>query len=96
MANPTLTAAIDRLASCQDLPADAAAGVLREVMEGRASEPETAAFLIALRTKGETVDEIAGLAATMRELALRVDAGAARGAPDPRAHHRRAPRGRAI
>ena len=31
-------------------------------MEGRASEAQTAAFLIALRTKGETVDEIAGLA----------------------------------
>jgi anthranilate phosphoribosyltransferase len=49
--------------------------VLREVMEGNASEAETAGFLIALRTKGETVSEIAGLAATMRALALRVDAG---------------------
>jgi anthranilate phosphoribosyltransferase len=49
--------------------------VLREVMEGNASEAETAGFLMALRTKGETVQEIAGLAATMRELALPVRAG---------------------
>ena len=35
-------------------------------MEGNASEAQTAAFLIALRTKGETVQEIAGLASTMR------------------------------
>jgi anthranilate phosphoribosyltransferase len=47
--------------------------VLREVMEGNSSEAETAAFLIALRTKGETVHEIAGLASTMRELALPVE-----------------------
>ena len=51
--------------------------MLREVMEGNASEAETAAFLMALRTKGETVQEIAGLAATMRELALPVEVAAA-------------------
>jgi anthranilate phosphoribosyltransferase len=73
--NPVLTEAIDRLADGADLAAEEAARVLREVMEGAASEAETAAFLIALRTKGETVEEIAGLAATMRDLALRVDAG---------------------
>ena len=46
--------------------------MLREIMEGRVDEVQTAAFLIALRTKGETVDEVAGLAATMRDLARRV------------------------
>jgi anthranilate phosphoribosyltransferase len=76
MINPVLTEAIDRLAGGEDLAAEEAARVLREVMEGAASEAQTAAFLIALRTKGETVHEIAGLAATMRALALRVDAGA--------------------
>ncbi|MFL5869816.1 MAG: anthranilate phosphoribosyltransferase [Solirubrobacterales bacterium] len=74
MSNPVLTDAIDRLAGGEDLPAGDAARVLREVMEGNAEEAETAAFLIALRTKGETVQEIAGLAATMRELALPVRA----------------------
>jgi anthranilate phosphoribosyltransferase len=73
MPNPILTGAIDRLASRDDLLADAAATVLREIMEGRSSEAETAAFLVALRTKGETVDELVGLARTMRELATKVD-----------------------
>jgi anthranilate phosphoribosyltransferase len=71
--NAILTEAIDCVASCRDLPADQAAAVLREVMEGRASEAETAAFLVGLRTKGDTVDELVGLARTMRELATRVE-----------------------
>jgi anthranilate phosphoribosyltransferase len=75
MTNPVLTEAIDRVAGGADLTADEASAVLREIMEGGASEAETAGFLIALRTKGETVQEIAGLAATMRELAVPVRAG---------------------
>jgi anthranilate phosphoribosyltransferase len=75
MSNPVLTKAIDRVAAGEDLSAGEAAHVLREVMEGGASEAETAGFLMALRTKGETVQEIAGLAATMRDLALPVKAG---------------------
>ena len=59
----------------EDLTADEASEVLRDVMSGNASEAETAGFLIALRTKGETVAEIAGLARTMRDLAAKVDAG---------------------
>src|SRR5436190_10970986 len=51
---------------------DEAAGVLRVIMTGNASEVQIAAFLIALRTKGETVDELAGLASTMRRLATPV------------------------
>src|SRR4051812_21066126 len=43
-------------------------------MAGNASEAQTAAILIALRTKGETVDEIVGLAQTMRALATPVRA----------------------
>jgi anthranilate phosphoribosyltransferase len=73
--NDVVTSALDRVASGHDLSADEAAAVLREIMEGRVSETQTGAFLIALRTKGETVDEVAGLASTMRDLALRVDAG---------------------
>jgi len=71
--NPVLTTAIDRLASGEDLTAEAAAEALRTVMEGEASEVQTAGFLIALRTKGETVDELTGLARTMRELSLKVE-----------------------
>src|SRR3954470_20564931 len=73
MPNAVLTQAIDRLADGEDLSADDAARVLREVMEGNASEAQAAALLIALRAKGETVEEIAGLARTMRELATPVE-----------------------
>jgi anthranilate phosphoribosyltransferase len=70
--NPVLTDAIDRLAGREDLTADGMAAVLAEIMGGNATEVETAAVLIALRTKGETVDELVGLAATMRRFAAPV------------------------
>ena len=72
MPNPVLTKAIDALASRRDLSSDEAAEVLAEIMHGEVSETQIGAFLIALRTKGETVDELAGLARTMRELAEQV------------------------
>jgi anthranilate phosphoribosyltransferase len=72
MPNDALTAAIDALASGRNLAQEQAGQVLAEIMAGNASEAQTAAFLVALRTKGETVDEIAGLAATMRGLAAAV------------------------
>ena len=72
MPDPVLTEAIDALASGRDLSSDAAAAVLAVIMRGDASEAETAAFLIALRTKGETAEEIEGLARAMRELATPV------------------------
>jgi len=68
-----LTDAIDALASRRDLSADQTAAVLAEIMEGNASEVQTAAVLIALRTKGETIDELVGLATTMRRLATPVN-----------------------
>jgi len=46
--------------------------VLREVMDDQATEVEIAGFLIALRTKGETEEEVAGLAQTMRSFATAV------------------------
>jgi anthranilate phosphoribosyltransferase len=67
-----LTSSIDALASGYDLSLDQSAAVLAEIMLGRASEIQIAAFLIALRTKGETVNELAGLARAMRELAAPV------------------------
>jgi anthranilate phosphoribosyltransferase len=72
MPNPILTRAIDSLASRRDLSSQETSEVLSEIMHGEASETQIAAFLIALRTKGETVDELAGLAGTMRDLAAHV------------------------
>jgi anthranilate phosphoribosyltransferase len=76
MPNPILTEAIDRLCRSEALTAEEATDVLREVMAGRASEAQTAGLLIAFRTKGETVAEIAGMARAMREVAVPVSPAA--------------------
>lgn len=73
MPNDVLTRAIDSVSDGHHLTADHSSAVLAEIMEGRASEVETAAFLIALRTKGETVSELVGLARRMRMLATPVE-----------------------
>src|SRR5438094_4939636 len=73
--DPLLTKAIDALSSGGSLSADEAAEVLEVIMAGEASEVQIAGFLIALRAKGETEDELAGLARTMRALAARVECG---------------------
>jgi anthranilate phosphoribosyltransferase len=73
--NPVLADAIDRAADGEDLTTESAAAVLDEIMSGRSGEAQTAAFLIALRTKGETPEELAGLARSMREHALPVNTG---------------------
>src|SRR6187399_3531248 len=70
--NDVVTRAIDAVCAGDHLTADHAATVLAEIMEGRSSEVQTAAFLIALRAKGETVPELVGLARTMRALATPV------------------------
>ena len=70
-----ITKALDALSSRHDLDSDQTAAVLAEIMAGNASEAEIAAVLIALRTKGETVDELVGLAATMRRFAAPVETG---------------------
>jgi anthranilate phosphoribosyltransferase len=76
MSNASLLAqAIDTLAQGRDLEKEEAQAVLSEVMSGKASEIQIAALLIALRTKGETVQELAGLAAAMRSFAARVEVG---------------------
>jgi anthranilate phosphoribosyltransferase len=72
MPNDVLTTAIDQLAERRDLSQEQAGAVLAEIMAGNGGESQIAAFLIALRTKGETVAEIAGLAAAMRALATPV------------------------
>ena len=70
--NEIVTRAIDAVCNDSDLTADHASAVLAEIMGGRTSEVQTAAFLIGLRAKGETVPELVGLARTMRSLAAEV------------------------
>jgi anthranilate phosphoribosyltransferase len=56
-----------------DLPAADTAWAMREIMTGEATPAQTAAFVVALRAKGEAPDEVAGLAATMVEQATPVN-----------------------
>jgi anthranilate phosphoribosyltransferase len=53
-----------------------AAAAMLDIVEGLATPSQIAAFVIALRMKGETAEEIAGLARIMRRYANRVEAGA--------------------
>ena len=59
----------------KDLSRKDSAAVMREIMEGKATQAQIAAFLTALRLKGETPDEITGFAETMRQKATRIDPG---------------------
>ncbi len=72
MTNDVVTRAIDAVCAGDHLTTDHAATVLAEIMEGRTGEVQIAAFLVALRAKGETVPELVGLARTMRALAIPV------------------------
>jgi anthranilate phosphoribosyltransferase len=58
--------ALQRLLDGRDLGRDGARSVMAEVMAGEATPAQIAGFLIALRAKGETADEIAGCAEAMR------------------------------
>lgn len=62
-----------KLTERQDLSRQEAADAMRALMSGESTPATTAAFLIALRMKGETVEEIAGLAETMRAFATRIE-----------------------
>ena len=64
--------AIAQLVGGHSLTMDEASTVMNEIMEGTATPAQFGAFVTALRLKGETVEEIAGLARTMRAKALRV------------------------
>ncbi len=68
--------AIATLVSGRSLNSSAASSVMSEVMDGEATPAQIAAFVVALRTKGETAEEVAGLASAMLSRAIRIDAGA--------------------
>ena len=65
--------AIAQLVGGKSLTMDEASTVMSEIMEGTATPAQFGAFVTALRFNGETVEEIAGLARTMRLKALRVN-----------------------
>ncbi len=62
----SIAAQIDRMLAGEDLGREGAAEVLDAVMSGDVDPIQTGAFLIALRAKGETASELAGLASVVR------------------------------
>lgn len=67
--------AIETVVSGASLSMEDAAQVMNEIMSGEATPAQFGAFVTALRLKGETVAEIAGMAQVMRAHSLRVDVG---------------------
>ncbi len=65
--------AIAALVEGRDLTSNGAAQAMSEIMEGDTTPAQIGAFLTALRVKGETPDEIVGMARAMRERSLRVE-----------------------
>lgn len=72
---------LHRAADRGDLTGAEAREAMLAILGGEVSTPLIAAFLVALRMKGETAEEILGFATAMREKAVRVDPGLAAGEP---------------
>ena len=64
--------AIGNLVSGNSLTMEEASSVMEEIMDGTATQAQLGAFLVALKLKGETADEVAGLASVMRSRSNRV------------------------
>ena len=71
-----LTPLIEKVARNEDLTAEEAAAVMREVLAGRAAPAALAGLLVALVMKGERPAEVVGFARTMREHAVKLSAPA--------------------
>ena len=65
--------ALAHVVAGEDLTREESGAVMRQLMTGEATDAQIGAFLVALRAKGETTEEIVGAATTMRALATRVD-----------------------
>ena len=72
-----IATAIANVVEKRDLSAADMESVMRTIMTGQATPAQIGGFLVGLRMKGESVDEIAAAAKVMRELATRVDIGGA-------------------
>jgi anthranilate phosphoribosyltransferase len=64
---------LEKLAARENLSADEADSAMQQVLEGRVGPAQIAGFLMALRVKGETVDELVGFARAMRRMAQPVN-----------------------
>lgn len=64
--------ALNRIVSQLDLSTEEMQDVMREIMTGQCTEAQIGAFLMGMRMKSETIDEIVGAVSVMRELASHV------------------------
>ena len=71
-AGPTWPSLLNRLTRGEDLAAADTGWAMRQVMTGEATPAQVAGFVVALRAKGESPEEVAGLAATMLDQATPV------------------------
>jgi anthranilate phosphoribosyltransferase len=76
MTETAIRGAIAKLVEREDLTAEEAAACMDAMAAGEATPAQMGAFLVALRMKGETADEMAGMLGVMRARASRVEAGA--------------------
>src|SRR5258708_21924477 len=74
MTSPIITEAVRTLIERRDLSRIEAAAAMEAIMSGAATNAQIAAFLTALRMKGETVEELIGFAQVMRQKAVKVRA----------------------
>ena len=72
MTSPIIADAVRALVERRDLSRIEAAGAMDAIMSGAATNAQIAAFLVALRMKGETVEELIGFAQVMRQKVVRV------------------------
>jgi anthranilate phosphoribosyltransferase len=70
--SPIITEAVRALVDRKDLSRIEAAAAMEAIMSGAATNAQIAAFLTALRMKGETVEELIGFAQVMRQKAVKV------------------------
>jgi anthranilate phosphoribosyltransferase len=72
MTSPIITESVRRLVERRDLSRIEAAAAMDAIMSGAATNAQIAAFLTALRMKGETVEELIGFAQVMRQKVVRI------------------------
>ena len=66
---------IDKLVQKENLTFDESKSAMTLIMEGEATPSQFGSLITALRMKGETVDEVSGMASVMRSMSLHVQAG---------------------
>lgn len=75
MTDVSWPAVLERLITGSDLSRDEAQAVMGKIMAGEASESQIAGFLVALRAKGETAEEMTGLVGAMVDASVTVEVG---------------------